>query len=74
LERAIELDSELSAPYGILWYVYIRQNKLEKAIDARVKSVHHNPFFERVLSVNDAEAVSLEIVEAARDSHLIGQA
>jgi DNA transposition AAA+ family ATPase len=29
---------------------------------------------ERVLSVNDAEAVSLEIVEAARDSLVIGQA
>jgi hypothetical protein len=29
---------------------------------------------ERVLSVNDAQAVSLEIVEAARDSLVIGQA
>jgi DNA transposition AAA+ family ATPase len=29
---------------------------------------------ERVLSVNDAEAVSLEIIEAARDSLVIGQA
>ena len=29
---------------------------------------------ERVLSVNDAEAVSREIVEAARDSLVIGQA
>jgi len=29
---------------------------------------------ERVLSVNDAEDVSLEIVEAARDSLVIGQA
>ena len=29
---------------------------------------------ERVLSVNDAQAVSLEIVEAARDSLIIGQA
>jgi DNA transposition AAA+ family ATPase len=29
---------------------------------------------ERLLSVNDAEAVSLEIVEAARDSLVIGQA
>jgi serine/threonine protein kinase/tetratricopeptide (TPR) repeat protein len=43
LERALELDPELGAPYGILCYVYIRQNKLEKAIDAGVKSVHHNP-------------------------------
>jgi hypothetical protein len=29
---------------------------------------------ERVLSVNDAQAVSLEIVEAARDTLVIGQA
>jgi hypothetical protein len=29
---------------------------------------------ERVLSVNDAQAVSLQIVEAARDSLVIGQA
>jgi hypothetical protein len=29
---------------------------------------------ERVLSVNDAQAVSLEIVDAARDSLVIGQA
>ena len=29
---------------------------------------------ERVLSVNDAQAVSLEIVEAARDSLIIGRA
>jgi hypothetical protein len=29
---------------------------------------------ERVLSVNDAQVVSLEIVEAARDSLVIGQA
>jgi hypothetical protein len=29
---------------------------------------------ERVLSVNNAQAVSLEIVEAARDSLIIGQA
>jgi hypothetical protein len=29
---------------------------------------------ERVLSVNKAQAVSLEIVEAARDSLIIGQA
>jgi hypothetical protein len=28
---------------------------------------------ERVLSVNDAQAVSLEIVEAARDTLVIGQ-
>ena len=43
LERALELDAELGAPYGILCYVYIRQNKLEKAIDAGVKAVQHNP-------------------------------
>ena len=43
MERALELDAEFGAPYGILCYVYIRQNKLEKAIDAGVKAVQHNP-------------------------------
>ena len=43
LERALELDPEMGEPYGILCYVYIRQNKLEKAIDAGVKAVQHNP-------------------------------
>jgi TolB-like protein/lipopolysaccharide biosynthesis regulator YciM len=43
LERALELDSELGEPHGTLCYVYIRQNKLEKAIDAGLEAVRHNP-------------------------------
>ena len=43
LERALELDPEMGAPFGILCYVYSRQNKLEKAMDAGVRAVHHDP-------------------------------
>jgi serine/threonine protein kinase len=43
LERALELDSEMGEPYGTLCYVYLRQNKLEKAIDAGLKAVRRNP-------------------------------
>jgi len=43
LERAIELDPELGEPYGILCYVYTRQNKIEDGIEAGLKAVRHNP-------------------------------
>jgi TolB-like protein/tRNA A-37 threonylcarbamoyl transferase component Bud32 len=43
LERALELDPEMGEPYGTLCYVYIRQNKLEKAIEAGLKGVRGNP-------------------------------
>lgn len=43
LERALELDPELGEPYGTLCYVYVRQNKLEKGIQAGLKAVGHNP-------------------------------
>ena len=43
LERALELDPEIGTPRGTLCYVYMRQNKLEKAIDAGVKAVEHQP-------------------------------
>jgi TolB-like protein len=43
LERALELDSELGEPHGTLCYVYVRQDKLEKGLDAGLKAVRHNP-------------------------------
>lgn len=43
LERALELDAEVGEPYGILCYVYGRQNKIEEAIQAGLKAIRHNP-------------------------------
>ena len=43
LERSLELDPELGEPYGTLCYVYMRQNKLEKGIQAGLKAVRHDP-------------------------------
>lgn len=43
LERALELDPELGAPYGHLAYVYVRQNKIEKGLEAGLKAVRFNP-------------------------------
>lgn len=43
LEHALELDPELGEPHGILCYVYVRQNKLEKGIEAGIRAVRHNP-------------------------------
>ena len=43
LERALDLDPELGEPYGHLAYVYMRQNKLERAIEAGLKAVRYNP-------------------------------
>jgi tetratricopeptide (TPR) repeat protein len=43
LERALELDPELGEPFGILCYVYGRQNKLEEAIQAGTKAVQRSP-------------------------------
>jgi eukaryotic-like serine/threonine-protein kinase len=43
LEGALELDPELGAPYGHLAYVYVRQNKIEKGLEAGLKAVRSNP-------------------------------
>jgi serine/threonine protein kinase/Tfp pilus assembly protein PilF len=39
LERALELDPESGTPYGRLAYVYLRQNKIQNALDAGRKGV-----------------------------------
>ena len=39
LERALELDPESGAPYGRLAYVYLRQNKIQNALDTGRKGV-----------------------------------
>ena len=39
LERALELDPELGIPYARLAYVYLRQNKIQRALDAGRKGV-----------------------------------
>ena len=43
LERALELDPEMGEPYGTLCYVYVRQGKLDKGIEAGRKAVRRNP-------------------------------
>ena len=39
LERALEIDPESGTPYGRLAYVYLRQNKIQNALDAGHKGL-----------------------------------
>jgi TolB-like protein/tRNA A-37 threonylcarbamoyl transferase component Bud32/Tfp pilus assembly protein PilF len=43
LERAIELDPELGEPYAWLSYAFMRQGKLQQALEAGQKSVQLEP-------------------------------
>jgi len=43
LQRALELDPEFGEPHAWLCYVYMRQSKLERAIQAGAKGVENNP-------------------------------
>lgn len=72
LERALELDSEMGEPYGTLCYVYFRQNKLQKAIDAGLKAVHRNPdaYLPHYYLGAASWAASMEISDSYRDSYL----
>ena len=45
LERALELDPELAEPYSYLTYVYLRQNRIDRAIDAGLRTVAWQPDF-----------------------------
>jgi len=43
LERALELDPESGTPYARLAYVYLRQNKIHKALESGRKAVRSDP-------------------------------
>ncbi len=43
LQRALELDPEFGEPHALLCYVYMRQGKIEQAIQAGTKGVENNP-------------------------------
>jgi serine/threonine protein kinase len=43
LQRALELDPEFGEPHALLCYVYMRQSKLDQAIQAGEKGVANNP-------------------------------
>ena len=43
LQRALELDPEFGEPHALLCYVYMRQSKLDQAIQAGTKGVENNP-------------------------------
>jgi len=43
LERAIELDPESGTPHARLAYVYLRQNKIHKALESGRKGVRFDP-------------------------------
>ena len=45
LERALEMDPELAEPYSYLTYVYLRQNRIDRAIEAGLRSVAGQPDF-----------------------------
>jgi TolB-like protein len=45
LERALELDAELPEPYSYLTYVYVRQNRIDEAIQAGARTVSWQPDF-----------------------------
>jgi len=45
LERALELDPELAEPYSYLTYIYLRQNRIDRAIDAGLRAVAWQPDF-----------------------------
>lgn len=77
LERALELDAEMGEPYGTLCYVYVRQNKLEKAIEAGVKGVRCNPdaylahYFLGAASWSASTEVSASYLQQAIEHFLI---
>ncbi len=43
LQRALELDPEFGEPYALLCYVYMRQSRVDQAIQAGTKGVENNP-------------------------------
>jgi len=45
LERALELDPELPEPYSFLTYIYVRQNRIDRAIEAGERTVAWQPDF-----------------------------
>jgi TolB-like protein len=45
LERALELDPELPEPYSYLTYIYVRQNRIDRAIEAGLRTVAWQPDF-----------------------------
>jgi len=45
LERAVELDPELPEPYSYLTYIYVRQNRIDRAIEAGLRNVAWQPDF-----------------------------
>jgi serine/threonine protein kinase/tetratricopeptide (TPR) repeat protein len=45
LERALELDPELAEPYSYLTYIYVRQNRIDQAIEAGQRTVAWQPDF-----------------------------
>jgi serine/threonine protein kinase/Flp pilus assembly protein TadD len=45
LERALELDPELAEPYSYLTYIYVRQNRIDRAIEAGLRTVAWQPDF-----------------------------
>jgi hypothetical protein len=43
LERALELNPELAEPPSYLFYVYLRQNRIDQAIEAGLRTVAWQP-------------------------------